>query len=323
MKKIIALAAFLTLVLTLAACTRAVSDVQSIELSWTPDTWYDVADEVTLGDKEITVRYNDGTSDLVQLNNPGVSLSGSGVDGLTLVTDVIGEYEVIVEFEGSSLSFTYYVDDQDLVAELNAESASYFNTNGLIDNNLLERLNLEEYLAFHDGDGNWSNNGASMSGWSTDIYNARMALPGGVFANALEARQIFDEAIFHRTLTADGRAFALELKEEVDNLEFENFNFDRFMLNLLSLYEESTVPAYRGGGNPDTLVLDDGTEVSTNLIENLVVSFGDMYDEYSQIDEAVLAQALYNAGESVNWNFSGYSGMLFGFIAELDTLLDD
>lgn len=311
MKKIVVLTLSLIMIITLAACTRRLDEVESIQLNWLPQTWYDREESVPIGQETITINYTTGSPTTVRLDNPEVILSGNGIDGFNLFTEHVGEFSVQIAYEESTVSFSYKVNDQDLVDDLNEtinnESQSKFRETLLVDKGeVLEKLGLGHLYLYalrhdpeHDEDYDTAKEielelGTLVStGWAGDIYNAVKGdsgadgLPGSVFADAVQAQKIIGQSIQHRIFTGDIRQYILDLTYEyLTNPDDVTFDRERFMGNLLEFYENSDVEGFRSSGEgylPSQHRVDDYTAV--------------LYGEdpgLDEIDDAILIQAALN-----------------------------
>ncbi len=107
---------FLLISIFLASCIEvAIDQVESIQLLWTPSEAYTIGTSVPLSGKQITVTYEDTTTDVFNLDDTNISISG---DGITYVDEVpyldttsYGEKTIRVSYGGISVQTLFYVAD--------------------------------------------------------------------------------------------------------------------------------------------------------------------------------------------------------------------
>ncbi|MFP4186805.1 MAG: hypothetical protein ACLFSU_01390 [Acholeplasmataceae bacterium] len=254
MRKLMISLVLLAAIVMVSSCVE-ITEVESIELDWVPQEWYDISgSNINLEDKELTVNYDDGESDTITLDTTGVSLSGSGVDGTSMRLDRVGKFDVTVAFEGASLTFEYYVDDEDFVQAINSiEKIGNFkgeedDTDTFV--GYLSSLNLSTYglEIWYDEvyEGVDGVDNSDVRGVEKDVIATRENGYGGEFDNAYQVQQVILAAVSHRMATRDGRLYVEEdiiqviqeiEEEEIEEEEFEPIDWDLLVFNLISVYE--------------------------------------------------------------------------------------
>jgi hypothetical protein len=113
MKKLFTLLVLIGSAYLLVSCID-LTQVNSIELEWTPKERFVLDEELNLSEIEIRVHYLDGTSDIVGIETPGVQVvSGYFTSGGSyfLDTRTVGAFTLKVTYEGFSAQFDYLVND--------------------------------------------------------------------------------------------------------------------------------------------------------------------------------------------------------------------
>lgn len=191
MKKLILLVITLAFFLTVAGCARRVSEVESIDIDWAPQLWYNLGTQVDLSSKEITITYDDGETEVFNITNPAISIRGNGLNlaNYRLYTDKVGKFDIQISYEGASIEIVFYIDWPEFTAQFNnygyksiplgttsamsnALLGDYADTNIIRDATINYRLQLEDYVELMSDQHTPENTSGSRSesslvGWGT------------------------------------------------------------------------------------------------------------------------------------------------------------
>ncbi len=115
-----------------------IQEVKSVALNWVPQEWYDRIDDNLNGGtpfagKTITVTLDDNSTQTKDLSSSDITYTGNGVfvsgEQKYLERRYVGAYDVNIHYEGFTVSFEYFVDDDTLRNALNsAADRSALNT---------------------------------------------------------------------------------------------------------------------------------------------------------------------------------------------------
>lgn len=253
MRKLLTVMILGVMVMALWGCARRVSEVTAIDLNWVPQQWYQRGgDPINLGVKSVTLHYSKEPKEVnVTLLHDEVTVSGTGVkrvgDTILLNTDAVGRYNVTITAEGVSISFEYFVDDDDLIDDLNVADRNALNA--IINNqSFLTQMGLDMY---------WDTL-TSHSVWTYSVYYTRNALSdgnpntAGEFINAYQAKQIIEESFLHGLLagTAASDYLGNVLFPSMDANEFSLMDWNVMALNLLYLWEDGSLTYMAQPGDP-------------------------------------------------------------------------
>ncbi|MFP4177675.1 MAG: hypothetical protein ACLFTZ_02820 [Acholeplasmataceae bacterium] len=360
MRKLMVSLVLLAAIVMVSSCVE-ITEVESIELDWVPQEWYDISgSNINLEDKELTVNYDDGESDTITLDTTGVSLSGSGVDGTSMRLDRVGKFDVTVAFEGASLTFEYYVDDEDFVEAINnVEGAGEYDEDeydGTDHNTLVGYLATREDLSiygleiWYDEVYEGYGENADVRAVEEDVIATRdNSYPDG-FDNAYQVQQVILAAVSHRMATRDGRLYVeediIQVIQEIEEEEFEPIDWDLLVFNLISVYEGYVVthvvaggdvlassdlevyyrylfegPIY--GGDTITIEVDDDTYIATNFPGITEVGSDLEFAEFMHEYFYEDNKGGYDPDESPALRIPGYSEIAEAINHYLITLKDD
>jgi hypothetical protein len=248
MRKLMVSLVLLAAIVMVSSCVE-IMDVDSIELDWVPQEWYDISEpNIDLAGKELTVNYVDENSDTITLDTTGVSLSGSGVDGTSMRLDRVGKFDVTIAFEGASLTFEYYVDDPGFVEKIN-DIDEIGNFEGEEEDittfvGYLSSLNLSTYglEIWYDEVYEGYDENDDVRGVEKDVIATRVNGYDGSFDNAYQVQQVILAAVSHRMATRDGRLYVEEgIIQAIEEEEFESIDWDLLVFNLISVYEANVM----------------------------------------------------------------------------------
>lgn len=109
MRKTGILALFIIAMLVFVGCARRASEVTSIAFETSrPDTFHEIGTNPDLSGTVIRVAYTDGSSELLSIENPNITVDGV-FDGYRLDTRESGQQTLTIMFEGVSLTVVYFV----------------------------------------------------------------------------------------------------------------------------------------------------------------------------------------------------------------------
>jgi hypothetical protein len=264
MKKTMIAMTMILLSFALLSCIT-INEVKSIALNWVPEEWYDrIDDNLTEGTpfagKTITVTLDDNSIQTKDLSSSDITYTGSGVfvsDGQKyLERRYVGSFDVNIHYEGFTVSFEYFVDDETLTASLNG-AADRSALNAVINNSVfLTKMGLGSYYETI----------TDHTVWTYSVQYTKDELDGGVFENAYQAQGIIKASFLHGLLSSYAASDYLDLLfESMDDETFEVIDWDVMGLNMLDLWYEGAMThmAHPGAG------LSLNQEFETYPVENL------------------------------------------------------
>ena len=268
----------LVLSLTLLSCIT-IQEIKSIALNWVPEEWYGrIDDNLTAGTpfagKTIIVTLDDNSTQTKDLSSSDITYTGNGVfesgNQLYLERRYVGRFEVNIHYEGFTVTFEYFVDDDTLKTNLNnAADRTALNT-VINDQDFLTKMGLGSYFATI----------TTHSVWTYSVQFTKDALSGGVFESAYQAKGIIKASFLHGLLSSYAASDYLDiLFDSIDAGTFDVVDWDVMGLNMLDLWYEGAMThmAHPGAG----------------------FSQGQDFDPYPIEDLADIYDALFNGGAAV------------------------
>jgi hypothetical protein len=278
MKKTMIAMTMILLSFALLSCIT-INEVKSIALNWVPEEWYDRIDDNLTGGtpfagNTITVTLDDNSTQTKDLSSSDITYTGSGVfvsgGEKYLERRYVGSFDVNIHYEGFTVSFEYFVDDETLTASLN----------GAADRSALKAVIKNFSFLTNMGLGSYFETITDHTVWEYSVQYTKDELDGGVFENAYQAQGIIKASFLHGLLSSYAASDYLDLLfESMDDETFEVIDWDVMGLNMLDLWYEGAMThmAHPGAG----------------------FSQGQDFDPYPIEDLADIYDALFNGGAAV------------------------
>lgn len=112
MKKILLVLLVVLAGLSVTACARRLSEVESIDLNWVPAERYLLNEVVDLSNVQVTANFTDGTSQTFSVWHADVSISGNiNVSTKRLITSVAGINTITVTYRNVTINVDFLVHD--------------------------------------------------------------------------------------------------------------------------------------------------------------------------------------------------------------------